>query len=104
MVLQVYLTLCSALAFSALGAYLHIILNIGGTLTTVGCLAAVAFLISLPPSQDQERNRFALLMSAALLEGASVGPIVDLVLRFDPRSGPVRSGRLAFRRQLDFRR
>ncbi|WVZ83001.1 hypothetical protein U9M48_030193 [Paspalum notatum var. saurae] len=81
----VYLTLCSALAFSALGAYLHIILNIGGTLTTVGCLAAVAFLISLPPSQDQERNRFALLMSAALLEGASVGPIVDLVLRFDPR-------------------
>ncbi|WVZ82989.1 hypothetical protein U9M48_030183 [Paspalum notatum var. saurae] len=81
----VYLTLCSALAFSALGAYLHIILNIGGTLTTVGCLAAVAFLISLPPSQDQERNRFALLMSAALLEGPSVGPIVDLVLRFDPR-------------------
>ncbi|WVZ61397.1 hypothetical protein U9M48_011278 [Paspalum notatum var. saurae] len=81
----VYLTLCSALAFSALGAYLHIILNIGGTLTTVGCLVAVAFLISLPPSQDQERNRFALLMSAALLEGASVGPIIDLVLHFDPR-------------------
>jgi len=83
--LQVYLTLCSALVFSALGAYLHIALNIGGTLTTIGCLAAIAFLISLPASQHQERNRFALLMSAALLQGASVGPLVDLVLHLDPR-------------------
>lgn len=82
---HVYLTLCSALAFSALGAYLHIALNIGGTLTTIGCLAAIAFLISLPASQHQERNRFALLMSAALLQGASVGPLVDLVLHLDPR-------------------
>jgi FtsH-binding integral membrane protein len=82
---QVYLTLCSALAFSALGAYLHILLNVGGTLTTVGCLAAIAFLVSLPPSQDQQRNRFALLMSAALLQGASLGPLLDLALHFDPR-------------------
>uniref|UniRef100_K3XZ11 Bax inhibitor 1 n=1 Tax=Setaria italica TaxID=4555 RepID=K3XZ11_SETIT len=82
---HVYLTLCFALAFSALGVYLHILLNVGGTLTTVGCLAAIAFLISLPPSQDQQRNRFALLMSAAFLQGASVGPLVDLVLHFDPR-------------------
>lgn len=81
-----YLTLCSALAFSALGAYLHILLNVGGTLTTLGCLAAIAYLISLPASQDQERNRFALLMAAALLQGASVGPLVDLVIDFDPRS------------------
>ncbi|OEL15834.1 Bax inhibitor 1, partial [Dichanthelium oligosanthes] len=77
--------LCSALAFSALGAYLHVLFNVGGTLTTVGCLAAIAFLISLPPSQDKERNRFALLMSAALLQGASVGPLIDMVLHFDPR-------------------
>ncbi|CAL5040674.1 unnamed protein product [Urochloa decumbens] len=82
---HVYLTLCSALAFSALGAYLHIALNVGGTLTTLGCLAAIAFLISLPPSQDHQRNRFALLMSAALLQGASIGPLLDLVLHFDPR-------------------
>ncbi|CAD6340642.1 unnamed protein product [Miscanthus lutarioriparius] len=81
----VYLTLCSALAFSALGAYLHILLNVGGTLTTLGCLAAIAYLISLPASQDQERNRFALLMAAALLQGASVGPLVDLVIDVDPR-------------------
>ena len=81
-----YLTLCSALAFSALGAYLHILLNVGGTLTTLGCLVAIAYLISLPASQDQERNRFALLMAAALLQGASVGPLVDLVIDFDPRS------------------
>ncbi|XP_035818164.1 bax inhibitor 1-like isoform X2 [Zea mays] len=81
----VYLTLCSALAFSALGAYLHILLNVGGALTTVGCVASIAFLISLPASRDQERNRLALLMSAALLQGASVGPLVDLVIDLDSR-------------------
>ncbi|PWZ05780.1 Bax inhibitor 1 [Zea mays] len=82
---HVYLTLCSALAFSALGAYLHILLNVGGALTTVGCVASIAFLISLPASRDQERNRLALLMSAALLQGASVGPLVDLVIDLDSR-------------------
>ncbi|XP_062227786.1 bax inhibitor 1-like [Phragmites australis] len=80
---HVYVTLCSALAFSALGAYLHIILNIGGTLTTLGCLAAIVGLFSLPTYQ--EKNRFALFMSAALLQGTSVGPLIHLALDFDPR-------------------
>ncbi|KAL6606421.1 hypothetical protein ACP70R_042074 [Stipagrostis hirtigluma subsp. patula] len=80
---HVYLTLCFALAFSALGAYLHIILNVGGILTTLGCFAAIAFLLSLPVHQD--RNRFALLMAAAFLQGASIGPLIDLALHFDPR-------------------
>ncbi|TVT99325.1 hypothetical protein EJB05_55325 [Eragrostis curvula] len=82
---QVYVTLCSALAFSALGAYLHILFNVGGTLTTLGCLASIAGLLVLPASHSQERNRFALLMSAALLQGASIGPLVHLALDFDPR-------------------
>lgn len=80
---QVYLTLCAALAFSALGAYLHIICNIGGTLTMFGCLGTIAWLFSLPTYQ--EKKRFFLLISAALLEGASVGPLIELALDFDPR-------------------
>ncbi|KAL6861700.1 hypothetical protein ACP4OV_017400 [Aristida adscensionis] len=80
---HVYMTLCCALAFSAVGAYLHVLLNVGGMLTTLGCMAAIAFLLSMPVHQD--RNRFALLMAAALLQGASVGPLIDLALDFDPR-------------------
>ncbi|GJN29924.1 hypothetical protein PR202_gb18187 [Eleusine coracana subsp. coracana] len=81
----VYLTLCFALAFSALGVYLHILLNVGGALTTLGCMASIAGLLALPAAESQQRNRFALLMSAAFLQGASIGPLLQLALHFDPR-------------------
>jgi len=78
----VYLTLCFALASSAVGAYLHIALNIGGLLTLLGCIGSIVWLFSVPVYQ--ERKRFGLLMAAALLEGASVGPLIKLTIDFDP--------------------
>ncbi|GAB4834636.1 Bax inhibitor 1 [Ancistrocladus abbreviatus] len=79
---QVYLTLCCALVASAVGAYLHIIWNLGGLLTTLGCVACMAWLLSVPPYQ--ETKRVGLLMAAALLEGASIGPLIDLAIHIDP--------------------
>ncbi|GMI86848.1 ARABIDOPSIS BAX INHIBITOR 1, BAX inhibitor 1 [Hibiscus trionum] len=38
---QVYLTLCCALIASAVRAYLHILWNIGGYLTTFACLGTI---------------------------------------------------------------
>jgi len=32
-----------------------------------------------------QRKRYGLLMAAALLEGASVGPLIKLAVEFDPR-------------------
>uniref|UniRef100_A0ACD5TC11 Uncharacterized protein n=1 Tax=Avena sativa TaxID=4498 RepID=A0ACD5TC11_AVESA len=78
----VYLTLCFALASSAVGAYLHIALNIGGLLTLLGCIGSIVWLFSLPVYE--ERKRFGLLTAAALLEGASVGPLIELTIEFDP--------------------
>uniref|UniRef100_A0ACD5Z9K3 Uncharacterized protein n=1 Tax=Avena sativa TaxID=4498 RepID=A0ACD5Z9K3_AVESA len=78
----VYLTLCFALASSAVGAYLHIALNIGGLLTLLGCIGSIVWLFSLPVYE--ERKRFGLLMAAALLEGASVGPLIAVTIEFDP--------------------
>lgn len=46
--LQVYLTLCVALASSALGAYLHVVWNVGGMLTMLGCIGSIAWLFSVP--------------------------------------------------------
>ncbi|XP_065856988.1 bax inhibitor 1-like [Euphorbia lathyris] len=79
---QVYLTLCCALVASAAGAYLHILLNIGGLLTTFACLGCMAWLLSLP--QYEEQKRVGLLMAAALFEGASVGPLIHLAIQMDP--------------------
>ncbi|WCJ25783.1 BAX inhibitor 1 [Euphorbia peplus] len=79
---QVYLTLCCALVASAVGAYLHILLNIGGLLTTFACLGCMCWLLSVP--QYEEQKRVGLLMAAALLEGASVGPLIHLAIQMDP--------------------
>ncbi|KAG8476846.1 hypothetical protein CXB51_030431 [Gossypium anomalum] len=49
---QVYLTLCCALIASAVGAYLHILWNIGGYLTTFSCLGTIIWLLSIPPCEE----------------------------------------------------
>ncbi|KAF5735121.1 hypothetical protein HS088_TW15G00621 [Tripterygium wilfordii] len=79
---QVYLSLCCALVASAVGAYLHLLWNIGGLLTTFACVGSIVWLLSTPPYE--ERKRVALLMAAALFEGASIGPLVDLAIEIDP--------------------
>lgn len=79
----VYLTLCCALASSAVGAYLHVMLNIGGLLTFIGCILAIGWLFSVPVLE--ERKRFGILMGVALLQGTTIGPIVKAVVDFDPR-------------------
>lgn len=79
---QVYLLLCCALIASAVGAYLHILWNIGGFLTTIGFGATVMFLLSTPPHKEQKR--VSLLMAAGVFEGASIGPLIELAIDFDP--------------------
>lgn len=114
--LQVYLSLCCALIASAAGAYFHVLWNIGGLLTTIGCMATMAWLLATPPHEevsiclafvflrfsltcqldellgawlfgvdDVQQKRVSLLMAAGLLEGASIGPLIELAIDFDPR-------------------
>ncbi|MBA0763779.1 hypothetical protein Gotri_013188, partial [Gossypium trilobum] len=78
----VYLTLCCALVASAFGAYLHILWNIGGYLTSFACFGTMIWLLSIPPYQEQ--RRVSLLMASAVFEGASVGPLIDLAIQIDP--------------------
>ncbi|KAI4315202.1 hypothetical protein L6164_028036 [Bauhinia variegata] len=79
---QVYLTLCCAVIASAVGAYLHILWNIGGFLTTVACMGSMIWLLSTPTFE--EKKRVALLMAASLFEGASIGPLIELAIDIDP--------------------
>ncbi|KAB1216018.1 Bax inhibitor 1 [Morella rubra] len=71
---QVYLSLCCALIASAAGAYLHLLWNIGGLLTTFACMGCMAWLLSTPPHQE----------ASAVFEGASIGPLIDLAIEIDP--------------------
>ncbi|KAI7729521.1 hypothetical protein M8C21_017203 [Ambrosia artemisiifolia] len=78
----VYLSLCFALLASAVGAYLHIIWNIGGVLTTFATLGCMSWLLAIP--LQEEKKRVSLLMASALLQGASIGPLIKLAINFDP--------------------
>lgn len=79
---QVYFTLCFAVVAAAVGAYLHVLLNIGGFLTTVACVGSSVWLLSTPPFE--ERKRVTLLMAASLFQGSSIGPLIDLAIHIDP--------------------
>ncbi|PPR86932.1 hypothetical protein GOBAR_AA33765 [Gossypium barbadense] len=79
---RVYLTLCCALVASAFGAYLHILWNIGGYLTTFACFGTMIWLLSIPTYQEQKR--VSLLMASAVFQGASIGPLIDLAIKIDP--------------------
>lgn len=79
---NVYLSLCCALMASAGGAYLHLMLNIGGLLTTIACIGSIVWLLSIPPHEEQKR--FGLLMAAALFEGACIGPLIEAAIKVDP--------------------
>ncbi|KAG8495893.1 hypothetical protein CXB51_007505 [Gossypium anomalum] len=79
---RVYLTLCCALVASAFGAYLHILWNIGGYLTTFACFGTMIWLLSIPTYQEQKR--VSLLMASAVFQGASIGPLIDLAINIDP--------------------
>ncbi|KAF3565296.1 hypothetical protein DY000_02013700 [Brassica cretica] len=79
---RVYLTLCCALVASAFGAYLHVLWNMGGILTTIACCGTMIWLLSCPPYEQQKR--LSLLFLSAVLEGASVGPLIKVAVDFDP--------------------
>ncbi|KAL6576674.1 Bax inhibitor 1 [Orobanche minor] len=42
---RVYLSLCCALLASAVGVYLHILWNLGGILTSLGCMGCIIWLL-----------------------------------------------------------
>ncbi|XP_020231227.1 bax inhibitor 1 [Cajanus cajan] len=79
---RVYFTLCCAVVGAAVGAFLHVLWNVGGFLTTVASIGSMVWLLSTPPVEEQKR--VSLLMASALFQGASVGPLIDLAIAVDP--------------------
>ncbi|CAO2819391.1 unnamed protein product [Amaranthus hypochondriacus] len=78
---QVYFTLCCALLSSGAGVMLNKQQSVGGLSTIISCMVCVAVLLTDPPSN--EKKRFLLWMVTAALEGASISPLVELVIQLD---------------------
>jgi Bax inhibitor 1 len=53
-----------ALASSAVGAYLHVVWNIGGMLTMLGCVGSIAWLFSVPVYEEVRPIRLSFVISS----------------------------------------
>eukprot|EP01018_Ginkgo_biloba_P035096 Gb_19607 [translate_table: standard] len=85
---RVYMSLTCALLASAVGVCLHLLWNIGGLLTGIACIASVIWLLSTPPRPINEARYpltlVKLLMAAAAFKGATLGPLIEIVIDIDP--------------------
>eukprot|EP01128_Nolandella_sp_AFSM9_P010958 TRINITY_DN7673_c0_g1_i1.p1 TRINITY_DN7673_c0_g1~~TRINITY_DN7673_c0_g1_i1.p1 ORF type:complete len:265 (+),score=87.88 TRINITY_DN7673_c0_g1_i1:64-795(+) len=78
---RVYATLALTVAFAAAGSYAHLMYNIGGLLTA---LTGVALIFAIAATRDANRkdqtDRIGLLSAFGFVQGASIGPLIALVL------------------------
>ncbi|BBN09766.1 Bax inhibitor 1 [Marchantia polymorpha subsp. ruderalis] len=84
---KVYTTLCLSLLVASLGVYAHMLVNLGGFLTSMAFIGCVMWLMSVP--SYEEGKRWKILMGASFLEGLSIGPLIDLCNNLFPDSGLV---------------
>eukprot|EP00899_Mesostigma_viride_P006199 jgi/Mesvir1/15580/Mv03199-RA.1 len=81
----VYLTLCGAILSCAVGAYAHLLWNLGGTLSLLATLGCMIWLGVTPDTPPNKQQRMGLLLGAAFFNGASIGPLIAAVAMIDPR-------------------
>jgi len=80
---KVYTTLGLALAAAATGAIFQLYFNVGGILSFLGAFAMLIWLTATPTHNVELRTR--ILLGFALLEGVTIGPLVEAVLEIDPQ-------------------
>ncbi|MCO5584665.1 hypothetical protein L7F22_038596 [Adiantum nelumboides] len=80
---KVYQTLAAALLVAGVGVYLHLLWGFGGLLTGLGSVALTVWLLATPSTPSEEGKRLKLFASAAFLHGASIGPLVGVVMDLD---------------------
>ncbi|KAL3152863.1 hypothetical protein ABBQ38_012175 [Trebouxia sp. C0009 RCD-2024] len=81
---KVYLTLTGMLLLSAVGVSIAQIFSLGTWIPVIGFVACMFFLISTHPTAFNLNKRYGLLAGCALFEGATLGPLVQIVLATHP--------------------
>lgn len=81
---QVYLTLTAMLLVSAVGISVAQILSFGTWMPAIGFMACMFFLLSTSSQPSSLNKRYGLLAGCALFQGATLGPLVKVVLATHP--------------------
>eukprot|EP00163_Fabomonas_tropica_P009154 TRINITY_DN18953_c0_g1_i1.p1 TRINITY_DN18953_c0_g1~~TRINITY_DN18953_c0_g1_i1.p1 ORF type:complete len:243 (-),score=75.53 TRINITY_DN18953_c0_g1_i1:149-877(-) len=81
---NVYSLLASTLAAAAAGVYADGVMRIGGLLTGLMTLGCVIYLHGVPNVAENHFKRTMILLGAGFFKGASIGPLVNAFLRYNP--------------------
>lgn len=67
---------------------MHLLWNIGGISTTVASVVCIVWLplLTAPSPEEKKRMVFLLMVFAAASLGASLCPLIDLAIKFNPSS------------------
>lgn len=79
-IVRVYATLACAVLCASAGATAHLMFNIGGTLTFLGALGSMIWLLFTPPTPYNQNKRLMMLGGVAFFDGACLGPLIGLAL------------------------
>ncbi|XP_068195860.1 probable Bax inhibitor 1 [Antennarius striatus] len=83
---NVYSSLAICMFLAAAGSFVHVVTHLlqGGLLSTLCSLGMMFWLAMTPRSSETEKKRLMILSGFAFLTGASLGPILDIVMTIDP--------------------
>eukprot|EP01116_Phalansterium_solitarium_P007050 TRINITY_DN19526_c0_g1_i1.p1 TRINITY_DN19526_c0_g1~~TRINITY_DN19526_c0_g1_i1.p1 ORF type:complete len:261 (-),score=39.67 TRINITY_DN19526_c0_g1_i1:139-840(-) len=82
-VINVYVTLAATVLAGALGSLLYLSYHVGGTWSSLGGFALLIWLSSVP--QEDVSKRTSILAGFGVLQGLSVGPLLEAVIDIDPK-------------------
>jgi len=82
-VVNVYMTLGATILAASLGSLAYLTYHIGGTWSALAGFALLFWLASVPQSDVPKRT--AILGGFGVLQGLSIGPLLEAVIDIDPR-------------------
>ncbi|XP_024995912.1 bax inhibitor 1-like [Cynara cardunculus var. scolymus] len=82
--LMVYCTLFYSFVFILSGAVSHLLFNHGGWVSAFGFMGSVWWIYRIKPWR--EIRRVLLLMTASYFSGATLGPLINLIIEMDQRN------------------
>lgn len=85
---KTYLALCAGVSVAAAGSYIHMLYNLGGMMSGIGCFLLLGMLHSSRSNNSYDsaefQKRLGYYLGFCLLKGISIGGLIENALFIDP--------------------
>jgi len=80
---KVYSTMTATLAMAAVGAWAHVLYNLGGLITLIATCGLIFALFGTPATKKNVAKRTLFLFGIGFFQGCSIGPLIGYSLAVD---------------------